>query len=196
MTDPRTADIPRAASRRLAVSASVAAACGLGLGWWKFVHSEKSGAENNGAVPSGSDQNDAVRQFWLTSFDTPSGGRLPLARFKGKPLLVNFWATWCPPCVEELPLIDAFYQQNKANGWQVVGIAADQLTAVNTFLGKMPLGFPVAMAGLAGVEMSKSLGNISGGLPFSVIFSGDGSVRHRKIGRVSSEDLTAWRALT
>lgn len=118
-----------------------------------------------------------------------------MASFKGQALLVNFWATWCPPCVEELPLINAFYQENKSKGWQVVGIAVDQLKAVNTFMVKLPLSFPVALAGMAGVELSKSLGNVSGGLPFTVIFGRDGSVRHRQIGRVTADHLAAWRSL-
>jgi thiol-disulfide isomerase/thioredoxin len=195
MTDPRTAGIPSVSSRRLAVSAGVAATCGLGLGWWRFIYSDNAEAVRAEREAGTAGEIDPIRQFWRASFDTPSGARLPLASFRGKPLLVNFWATWCPPCVEELPLIDAFYRQNKPNGWQVIGIAADQLAAVNTFLGKMPLGFPVALAGMAGVDLSKSLGNISGGLPFTVILGSDGTVRHRKIGRVTPEDLTAWSAL-
>ncbi len=199
MTDPSAPGIPPAPSRRLVVAGGVAvgvsAACGLGLGWWKFIYSGQAEAEKVAAISGGDGDGDLVAQFWRTSFDTPSGGRLPLAGFRGKPLLVNFWATWCPPCVEELPLIDAFYKQNKPNGWQVVGIAADKLEAVNIFLGKMPLSFPVALAGMAGVELSKSLGNLSGGLPFTVILGGDGTVRHRKIGRVSAQDLSAWSVL-
>ena len=195
MTNPRTAGIPNASSRRLAVAGSIAAACGLGLGWWKFNDSSEAGADKAATQGGSRGDSDPELQFWRTSFDTPSGGRLALASFRGKPLLVNFWATWCPPCVEELPLIDAFYKQNSPNGWLVVGIAADQLAAVNTFLGKMPLSFPVALAGMAGVELSKSLGNLAGGLPYTVILGGDGTVRHRKMGRVSAEDLTAWATL-
>ena len=62
-----------------------------------------------------------------------------LADFRGKPLLINFWATWCPPCIEELPLINDFYVKNKANGWQVLGLAVDKPSSVQSFLKRMPL---------------------------------------------------------
>jgi thiol-disulfide isomerase/thioredoxin len=110
-------------------------------------------------------------------------------------LLVNFWATWCPPCIEELPLINAFYRENNANGWQVLALAIDRLAPVQSFLAQHPLDFPVAMAGMSGTELVRSLGNLSGGLPFSVAVGGDGSVLQRKLGRLSSDDLAVWRSL-
>ncbi|MEZ5703597.1 MAG: TlpA disulfide reductase family protein [Burkholderiaceae bacterium] len=107
-------------------------------------------------------------------------------------MLVNFWATWCPPCVEELPLLNAFYEAHAARGWQVVGLAVDQAKAVQTFMQRLPLRFPVGMAGFGGVELSRTLGNPNGGLPFTVVFDAQGVVRHQKIGKVHQEDLDAW----
>ena len=71
----------------------------------------------------------------------------------------------------------------------------DQLSAVNTFLGKMPISFPIALAGSGGIDLSKSLGNVSGGLPFTVILNTDGRVAQRKIGRISPQDLAAWSTI-
>ena len=130
------------------------------------------------------------------SFDTPAGTPLPMSNFRGKLLLVNFWATWCPPCVEELPLLDFFYQENKDKNLQIVGLAVDQPSAVRTWLQTRPLNFPVGMAGLGGTELSKSLGNRSGSLPFTVVFGPKGALLHRKIGKVSPEDLVQWTQLT
>lgn len=134
-----------------------------------------------------------LRELWALSLSTPDGGTLALASMSGRPLLINFWATWCPPCVEELPLIDDFYRKNKANGWQVIGIAADNAAAVKTFLGRMPLSFPVAMAGLGGIDLSRKLGNLSGALPFSVLLTKSGVVAQRKMGKLTEADLAAWR---
>jgi len=134
--------------------------------------------------------------LWSLQLSTPQGSPMALAALRGRPLLVNFWATWCPPCIEELPLLSSFFQQNSSKGWQVLGIAVDQADAVNRFLARSPVSFAVAMAGMAGLELSKSLGNLSGGLPFTVVLTADGEVAHRKIGRVTESDLSAWSGLS
>jgi thiol-disulfide isomerase/thioredoxin len=112
-----------------------------------------------------------------------------MADLRGKPLMLNFWATWCPPCVEEMPLLDTFYRQQKDQGWQVLGLAVDQVPAVQKFLQRLPVSFPIGMAGLPGVELSRALGNATGGLPFTVVFSPGGEVAHRQIGKLTAEDL-------
>lgn len=169
------------ASRRRVLYAGVAAlaaAGGAGLAWWKFQpHAMESGAE---------------QALWSMEFERPEGGTLALRALAGKPLVVNFWATWCPPCVEELPMLNEFYRQNAANGWQVVGLAIDQPSAVRKFLQKMPLQFPIGLAGMGGTELGRSLGNLTGGLPFTVVLGGGGQVLHRKMGQLTADDLRHW----
>lgn len=128
-------------------------------------------------------------------WDTPQGGTVAMRAFQGRPLLVNFWATWCAPCIDELPLINDFYRQNRENGWQVLGLAIDKLAPVQAFLQKMPLDFPVGMAGLSGAELGRGLGNLAGGLPFSVALGSDGLVAQRKLGRLNTQDLAGWLRL-
>lgn len=161
--------------------AVAAGAAGAGLAWRRYrpteVHSE------------------AERAFWSSRFEGPNGEAVDLAAWRGRPLLVNFWATWCPPCVKELPLLNAFYRSHRDRGWQVLGLAVDQPSAVRGFLQKLPLDFPVGMAGLAGTELSRTLGNASGGLPYTVVLGREGTVLHRKIGQVSESDLEQWAQL-
>ena len=166
--------------------AALAGVAGAGLAWRKF--------QPHDAAPVESAK--TAETFWNLSFETPDGNSLAMSSFRGKLLLVNFWATWCPPCVEELPLLDFFYQENKDKNVQIVGLAVDQPSAVRAWLKTRPLNFPVGMAGLAGTELSKSLGNISGGLPFSVVFGPSGQVLHRKIGQVLPEELVLWAKLS
>lgn len=176
-------------SRRNMLYGGVAAAAGLagaGVAWWKFQPHDAPGV-----TPE-----QAAQAFWGLSFDTPDGQSFAMNSFRGKVLLVNFWATWCPPCVEELPLLDFFYQENKGKNIQVVGLAVDQPSAVRTWLQTRPLNFPVGMAGLNGTNLSKSLGNQAGGLPFTLLFSESGQLLHRKIGKVTPEDLVAWTRLS
>jgi thiol-disulfide isomerase/thioredoxin len=176
---------PSPARRRLLPLAAVAvgaAAAGAGYAWWKLQpHAVQAGAET---------------LLWQRTFDTLGGASLAMASFKGKPLLINFWATWCPPCVEELPLLNGFYKQNASKGWQVLGLAIDQPSAVRNFLQKNPLNFPIALAGLEGTDLVKSLGNLAGGLPFTVLFGANGQLLHRKMGQVTAADLAQWASLS
>jgi len=172
------------ASRRrwlYGVAAAAAGLGGVGFAWWKFTPQPVD--------PSG------VDALWSQSFETPAGGRLAMQGLRGRPLLINFWATWCPPCVEELSLLDSFFKENAANGWQVLGLAVDKVDLVRQFLVRQPLAFPVAMAGMEGVSLSKLLGNVSGSLPFSILIGADGVIRQRKLGKLSPSDLALWREL-
>ncbi len=172
-------------SRRRWLSGALAGTAvlgGAGLAWWQARRSDNAGE----AVDPG---------FWQLKLATPDGNSLAMSALRGKPLLLNFWATWCPPCIEELPLLSRFYAANSAKGWQVLGLAVDQLEPVKHFLLQNPVSFPIAMAGLAGLETSRMLGNRQGGLPFTVVLGSDGLLRHRKIGQITVDDLSAWAIL-
>jgi thiol-disulfide isomerase/thioredoxin len=172
-------------NRRGAVAGGVALVAGLAgasLAWWR---AERRGAETAGAAAPAID-------LWTLRFEQPAGGELVLADLKGKPLLLNFWATWCPPCVTEMPLLNRFQAQQQARGWQVVGLAVDSPTPVREFLARQPMDFAIGLAGLNGIELARSLGNRSGALPFSVVFDRQGKAVRTKLGSLQDRDLSDW----
>lgn len=133
-----------------------------------------------------------LQALWGAEFEAPSGEMLALRTFQGKPLVVNFWATWCPPCVAEMPLLDVFYQQNQSKGWQVVGLAIDQPSMVKRFLTQKPVAYPIGLAGLNGPELARQLGNESGALPFTLVLDAKGQVILSKLGQLSEQDIQKW----
>ncbi|MDI9332960.1 MAG: TlpA disulfide reductase family protein [Cytophagales bacterium] len=154
------------------------------------------GATNAGA---GADADAGTQAIWSLTLPTPSGGdALQLKAFQGRPLLINFWATWCAPCVEEMPLLDQFHQQERARqstDIHLLGIAADKAESVVKFLAHTPVHFPIALAGFDGIALSKRLGNQSGGLPYSVLIAKNGSILFTKEGQLTADELKTMRKL-
>jgi thiol-disulfide isomerase/thioredoxin len=144
----------------------------------------------NAPAPSASAA-DGSAQLWEHRFPLPEGGELVMADKRGRPLLINFWATWCPPCVKELPEIDRF-ARGHGQRLSVVGLAIDSADPVRAFLQRMPLSFDIGLAGLAGSELARGLGNPGGMLPFTVLIGADGKVLQRKLGETTHDELVAW----
>ena len=136
------------------------------------------------------DAREAEAALWRMRFEQPGGGELLMAGLRGRPLLLNFWATWCAPCIKEMPLLDQFHRERK--DWQVVGLAIDSLAPVREYLLRLPIGFPIGLAGGAGIELLRSFGNAHGNLPFSVVFAPNGQVLDTKLGAIEPPDLARW----
>lgn len=130
--------------------------------------------------------------LWKSTFLSPSGEPLSMAGFAGMPLLLNFWATWCAPCVTEMPLLDHFAHAQPVGGFQVVALAIDDAAKVRAFLETRVLRMNIGLAGAMGLDLSRSLGNSAGALPFSIAFAKDGSTIDKKLGSLTESLLATW----
>ncbi len=132
---------------------------------------------------------EAQADLWHQRWPTPQGGELAMTTLRGRPLMINFWATWCPPCVRELPALDRLQREQGPTGWQVLALAVDGAAPVQRFLERTPLALPIVLAGAAGLDWSRRLGNEGGGLPYTVAFSAAGAVLWRHVGEISEAEL-------
>jgi len=169
-------------ARRTAIGAAVgvvAAATGGALAWWRA---------------SASSLQQTTDRLWALHFERPEGPPLVMANFRGQPLVVNFWATWCAPCVRELPALQRFQRDFGGHGWQVIALAVDQPVPVLEFVARIKLDLPVALAGIDGLEWQRTMGNTAGALPFSVVLDARGRARQRRLGESHYDDLVRWAA--
>lgn len=120
-------------------------------------------------------------------FDDLTGQMQPLAPYKGKPLVVNFWATWCPPCVKEMPDLESLSLTYP--NVQFIGLAIDTQRNVKKFLEKVPVSYDLYVPGHGGVKHMRELGNPKAGLPFTLVIDADGTVQHQLLGPINKADL-------
>lgn len=132
----------------------------------------------------------------LPDFSLPdiSGHQISGASLAGRVLAINFWASWCPPCVNEMPTLIRAQQAYDPSQFQVVGIAIDTPDAVEQFLIDHPVNYAVLIGDAGAVEMSRRLGNRMQGLPFTVIFDRQGRRVFSQVGEVTAATLEAQLA--
>ena len=123
------------------------------------------------------------------SLPDAEGREQRLDQWRGKVLVVNFWATWCAPCREEMGEFIRFQKDAGPKGVQFVGIAVDQADKVEEFAKEIGLNYPALIGGLGAMQLSKTLGNDLMALPFTVIVSRDGKVVHRQLGPLKPPKL-------
>jgi thiol-disulfide isomerase/thioredoxin len=165
--------------RGLAVAATAAvAALALAAGLY-FGLEQRSGAPDPAAVSA------------LTRADLPdlAGGRASLEQWRGKVLVVNFWASWCPPCREEIPGLIRMQQKFAANGVQVVGIAVDSVDKSRQAAGEMGITYPVLVAEVQIIDVTRRLGNRAGGLPFTAVLDREGRLVATHLGLLTEAQL-------
>jgi thiol-disulfide isomerase/thioredoxin len=148
-----------------------------------------------------------VRRWWMSSaadasdkriradaifaarFANLSGGTEALEQWRGRVLVVNFWATWCAPCREEIPLFIQMQKHYGARGLQFVGVAIDQREPVAAFQREFGMNYPVLLGGLEAMELMRSTGNRMGVLPYTLVIDRAGRVASSKLGGLKEDQL-------
>ena len=129
--------------------------------------------------------------LFALSLPDPTGKEQPLAQWKGKVLVVNFWATWCEPCKEEMPRFMKLQADYGGKGLQFLGIAIDEPAKVSAFARDLGLNYPTLVGGYGAIELSKTFGNRLGALPFTIVLDRSGAVVHSKLGPLKDAQLRA-----
>ncbi len=129
----------------------------------------------------------APNALYDLEFPTPQDQSRSLKSFLGKPLVVNFWATWCPPCVKEMPDLDDLAKEH--TGVNIVGLAVDTARNVIEFEDKVQVSYPLLVAGHGGIQLMKELGNPQAGLPFTIVFDADGTTYKTFLGQIDPSEL-------
>lgn len=132
-----------------------------------------------------------VGELLSSSFVDLAGENRRLAQWRGRALVCNFWATWCAPCREEMPLFEAAHRQNVDKGIQVVGIAVDNAANVREFTDSVKVTYPILIGGAGTIDLMRDLGNKAGALPFTVLLNARGRLVGKKLGAYAPQELEA-----
>jgi peroxiredoxin len=159
----------------IAGTALTGLAAGLGWAWYRF-----------GLQPPADDPVQLMRALSLPDAD---GRPYALATTANKTVVLNFWATWCPPCVEEMPELAELHREIAASNGLVIGIGIDSPSNVREFASKNQFPYPLLVGGMGGTELSRRFGNTSGALPFTVVIGPDARIVKRILGRVRLAQL-------
>lgn len=159
----------------------VAAAAGYFANAWRI-----------GAMGSAVDANaDPAAAILASTLNTLDGRPQTLAAWRGRILVINYWATWCAPCREEIPLFVRLQQEYAVKNVQFIGIAVDQADKVQDFAKEFGINYPLLIAGLDAVELSRKAGNKAGVLPYTLVLDRAGKIVASLVGGISEARMRA-----
>ncbi len=138
---------------------------------------------------AGSASEAGIQAFFANEWQKPDTKPINTQEWGQKVLVVNFWASWCPPCVEEMPQLEKLQSEFLQQNVLFVGIAVDSPSNVREFLKKTPVSYPIAMGGMNASQIYKALGNTQSALPFTVIINAKGKAIYSKLGKIDEEEL-------
>lgn len=161
---------------------AVVAAAALAAGLYAGLRHERHG-------PAPDIAPEHIARLFATRLDDPAGTPQPFAQWQGKTLVVNFWATWCPPCREEMPAFSRLQDKYAANGVQFVGIALDNADSVRDYAKQFPVSYPLLIGGPDGGELARQLGNTRLAMPYTLLLDPVGTPRYARLGALSEQEL-------
>ena len=130
--------------------------------------------------------------FFTHTFKDLDGEPRAMSQWQGQLVVLNFWATWCPPCVEEMPDLQRVHDEYRARGVVIVGLGIDNPSALRRFRDENGLSLPLFAAGAAGSELGKLLGNASGALPYTLLIDRKGRIVRARLGQIAPAELRGW----
>ncbi len=141
------------------------------------------------AAPRQASAEPVPQALWNTTLPDADGHPLSLSHYRGHPLVINFWASWCGPCVEEMPELSRLQAENTRKSVQFIGIGIDSASNIDAFLKRVKVAYPVYVAGFGGADLARAFGDTAGGLPFTVVVDSHGQVRYSRLGPVEPQAL-------
>ncbi|HVL77105.1 MAG TPA: redoxin domain-containing protein [Noviherbaspirillum sp.] len=151
------------------------AVLGAAIAWWRLAPGP--------AEPA------AVDVLFAQTLPDPHGQAQPLGQWRNSTVVLNFWATWCAPCVDEMPELAELHEELSPQGTHVLGVGIDTHQNIAQFAEKLGIEYPLFVGGAGATELARRFGNQSGGLPFTVLIDATGEVRKTYLGRLKMDEL-------
>lgn len=172
-----------------------------GLGLWAGQQLDTSSEVGSGSFSGAEKEPDPTSKAATAGIGDPlppivlpelSGAPVDVQRFRGRPLLINVWASWCAPCVEEMPELAHFAAAQGDQGVQVLGLALDTAEGVQDFLRRVPVDYPIVLETPGPADASVRLGNTQGLLPYTVLVDAQGRIVRQKLGPFAKGEIEGW----
>ncbi len=153
----------------------------IGLGASYYMQSNQAKQQANDQI--------VLQEFLKGPWNDQNAKEIDTTKWQGKTLVINFWGSWCPPCVEEMPMLADVSKELNPQETLLIGLGIDSPSNIRDFFVKTPIPYQIVLGGLYGSNWGKRLGNEQGALPYTVILSPEGKVTFSKLGKITKDEL-------
>lgn len=175
--------LTRPALAKTLVGAVLSTVIGVVIGLYGMPKAQAAEPSNASPAPQ------SAAALFDARYPDASGQTEALAKYRGKPVVVNFWASWCGPCVREMPALSELHEKYRPLGVPFIGIGVDNAANIAAFLKRVPVHYPIYVAGGGGADLARNLGNPVGGLPYTVLINAQGQIAWSKLGTLDAAQL-------